>query len=431
MSVFELASLPKLRRVGLVRVNNLTDEAIYSLAERHATLERIHLSYCDQISVMAIHFLLQKLHKLTHLSLTGVPAFRQPELQRFCREPPPDFNPTQQLAFCVYSGKGVSQLRAFLTELFDHITEMNGTDDTEYDEEDDCDAFQEDDIAEPEPDFAAEVDEDEDDTRALPGYRWQRPLELENLASRDYATRPSILPSPVFNNGSTAVNLQTAANRLHVLASNPATGSSRRSRPPQPRSLADMLPIVENSHSPPLSDVASNRSAGSNGATFFRTYQDGPTHNSGALTPDLNFAEIGHGRGAVAGPSVHPLRRGHDQVIHHRPPFIEIEPIDIVSPQPSTSQIPSTTNIQGESGRYLTSAESNGVVWPYREPASPTVSVSPAYDVCQRIPSDHTDSRGRSVKKSLRNTLNAAEHFLFRRSPTRGGNEDAGPSRTR
>ncbi|THV08373.1 RNI-like protein [Dendrothele bispora CBS 962.96] len=88
LSVFELSSLPKLRRVGLVRVNQITDEGIYALADRHATLERIHLSYCDQITVMAIHFLLQKLHKLTHLSLTGVTAFRQPELQQFCREPP-------------------------------------------------------------------------------------------------------------------------------------------------------------------------------------------------------------------------------------------------------------------------------------------------------------------------------------------------------
>ncbi|KAI0050197.1 RNI-like protein [Auriscalpium vulgare] len=85
MSVFELASLPKLRRIGLVRVNNLTDEAIYALGDRHATLERVHLSYCDQISVMAVHFLLQKLHKLNHLSLTGVPTFRRPELQQFCR----------------------------------------------------------------------------------------------------------------------------------------------------------------------------------------------------------------------------------------------------------------------------------------------------------------------------------------------------------
>ena len=92
MSVFELSALPKLRRIGLVRVSQLTDEAIYALAERHATLERIHLSYCDQISVMAIHFLLLKLHKLTHLSLTGVPAFQQPELQQFCREPPKVFS---------------------------------------------------------------------------------------------------------------------------------------------------------------------------------------------------------------------------------------------------------------------------------------------------------------------------------------------------
>lgn len=89
MSVFELSALPKLRRIGLVRVSNLTDQAIYALGERHSTLERIHLSYCDQITVLAIHFLLQKLPKLTHLSLTGIPAFRRSELQQFCRDPPP------------------------------------------------------------------------------------------------------------------------------------------------------------------------------------------------------------------------------------------------------------------------------------------------------------------------------------------------------
>lgn len=88
MSVFELSNLQKLRRIGLVRVTNLTDQAIFSLADRHSTLERIHLSYCEQITVLAIHFLLQRLTKLTHLSLTGNPAFRRPELQRFCRSPP-------------------------------------------------------------------------------------------------------------------------------------------------------------------------------------------------------------------------------------------------------------------------------------------------------------------------------------------------------
>lgn len=88
MSVHELCSLQKLRRIGLVRVTNLTDHAIYALGERYSSLERIHLSYCDQISVAAIHFLLQKLPKVTHLSLTGIPSFRCPELQQFCRTPP-------------------------------------------------------------------------------------------------------------------------------------------------------------------------------------------------------------------------------------------------------------------------------------------------------------------------------------------------------
>jgi F-box and leucine-rich repeat protein GRR1 len=70
-------------------VTRLTDQGIYALVERHATLERIHLSYCEQVSVQAITFLLNRLSKLTHLSLTGVTAFKTPELQQFCRAPPP------------------------------------------------------------------------------------------------------------------------------------------------------------------------------------------------------------------------------------------------------------------------------------------------------------------------------------------------------
>ena len=86
--MFELAALQKLRRIGLVRVNNLTDEAVYALTSRRATLERLHLSYCNQISVSAINSVLQKLPKLTHLSLTGIDAFMVPELQQFSRQPP-------------------------------------------------------------------------------------------------------------------------------------------------------------------------------------------------------------------------------------------------------------------------------------------------------------------------------------------------------
>ncbi|KAL7417064.1 hypothetical protein BDY24DRAFT_376505 [Mrakia frigida] len=69
-------------------VTNLTDNAIHALVERPSSLERIHLSYCENISIDAVHYLLQRLGKLTHLSLTGVPAFRRPDLQKFCRQPP-------------------------------------------------------------------------------------------------------------------------------------------------------------------------------------------------------------------------------------------------------------------------------------------------------------------------------------------------------
>ncbi|KAJ7044514.1 hypothetical protein C8F04DRAFT_941918 [Mycena alexandri] len=462
MSVFELSALPKLRRVGLVRVNNLTDEAIFSLADRHATLERIHLSYCDQISVMAVHFLLQKLHKLTHLSLTGVPAFRQPELQRFCREPPTEFSSTQQMAFCVYSGKGVSQLRAFLTELFDHLTEMNGTDDTEDEEDEiDGDAYREDDT--PEPDLEDVYEDDEFGSRRM--Y-----LQLQQLASAR-GNRAGMLPTnpplpqvgqdfgfprqrpiraathPVSadlhfgaaSNTSTG-RLRDAATRLNsqIVASSaaaaPVAGPSRAAivtaRQTQ-RGVADMLPIIETSRSPPPSE----RSAASGGGGFFRTYQEqqpGSPRN-GALTPDLNYAEIGHGRGAQQ----HTPRRGEGLVPHHRPPLIEVDSSQsgVSAGSSSGSARPTAGSSSGQTSQTTTAAS---VAWPYREPASPT---SPTTRELQESVQSALGggaggavetTRGRSVKRSLRNTLNAAEQYatslIFGRRSPPPPDDGSGPS---
>ncbi|KAJ7781066.1 hypothetical protein B0H16DRAFT_1658729 [Mycena metata] len=457
MSVFELSALPKLRRVGLVRVNNLTDEAIFSLADRHATLERIHLSYCDQISVMAVHFLLQKLHKLTHLSLTGVPAFRQPELQRFCREPPTEFSSTQQMAFCVYSGKGVSQLRAFLTELFDHLTEMNGTDDTEDEEDEiDGDAYREDDT--PEPDLEDVYEDDEFGSRRM--Y-----LQLQQLASargnragmlptnppppqvgqdfgfpRQRPMRAATHPASAelhFGAASNTGRLRDAATRLNsqIAASSsaaPVAGPSRAAaatatRQTQ-RGVADMLPIVETSRSPPPSE----RSVASGGGGFFRTYQEqtGSPRN-GALTPDLNYAEIGHGRGAQ-----HTPRRGEGLVPHHRPPLIEVD-----SSQSGVSAGSSSGGARltagGSSGQTSQTTTAASVVWPYREPASPT-SPTTTRELQESVQSAlggggaGESSRGRSVKRSLRNTLNAAEQYatslIFGRRSPPPPDDGSGPS---
>lgn len=54
-SVIQLALLPKLRRIGLVKCSNITDLAIQSLVRRGSgsscPLERVHLSYCMNLTV--------------------------------------------------------------------------------------------------------------------------------------------------------------------------------------------------------------------------------------------------------------------------------------------------------------------------------------------------------------------------------------------
>lgn len=126
-AVKDLASLPKLRRVGLVKCQQITDAAIYAFTQRSIAatsngnyiqtenpLERVHLSYCSNITVGAITHLLNACPKLTHLSLSGVPSFLVDDLRQFCRQPPEDFTQHQQSIFCVFSSNGVKELRNYL-----------------------------------------------------------------------------------------------------------------------------------------------------------------------------------------------------------------------------------------------------------------------------------------------------------------------------
>lgn len=119
-AVRDIAQLPKLRRVGLVKCQNVTDVGIQAFTFRvgsENTLERIHLSYCSNISLNAITELVNACPRLTHLSLTGVPAFMRDDLLQFCRAPPPEFTQHQQQVFCVFSNTGVKRLRDHLNML--------------------------------------------------------------------------------------------------------------------------------------------------------------------------------------------------------------------------------------------------------------------------------------------------------------------------
>jgi F-box and leucine-rich repeat protein GRR1 len=127
-SVSHLASLPKLKRIGLVKCDLITDLSIYALArprpayppESPSTviknpLERVHLSYCTNLTVAGITSLLINCPRLSHLSLTGVQAFLRDELLVLCREPPQEFTDHQRQLFCVFSNQGVQRLREHLT----------------------------------------------------------------------------------------------------------------------------------------------------------------------------------------------------------------------------------------------------------------------------------------------------------------------------
>jgi F-box and leucine-rich repeat protein GRR1 len=100
-SVTQLATLPKLKRIGLVKCGNITDLSIYALAKPKganppsspgsptpSSLERVHLSYCTNLTLSGITALLNNCPRLNHLSLTGVQAFLREDLLVFCREAP-------------------------------------------------------------------------------------------------------------------------------------------------------------------------------------------------------------------------------------------------------------------------------------------------------------------------------------------------------
>ncbi|CEN60014.1 Putative Leucine rich repeat protein [Aspergillus calidoustus] len=144
-SVKQLATLPKLRRVGLVKCQLITDESILALARpqssEHSTgfssLERVHLSYCVNLTLRGIRALLNSCPRLTHLSLTGIASFLREELTVFCREPPPEFTRQQREVFCVFSGEGVHLLREHINQEAVPQRDMNEA--TMYDDDEELD----------------------------------------------------------------------------------------------------------------------------------------------------------------------------------------------------------------------------------------------------------------------------------------------------
>ena len=343
------------------------------------------------------------------------------------------------MSFCVYSGNGVAKLRSFLTELFNTITEdMQGDDEeTEYDDD-----FDESFVEVPhDVDMETGNEGDLDDDFMHDGrFHFQPSSSIRDRRMEPIVTprHPSIAVqhnSTLSGNSvalffaETSATYTTADQVLH----NPqptveTTGTAQRSQ----RGFG-LHPVVETQTSPVPSDVASNRSGGttqSNGTGFFRTYPEfaSSSRSNGAITPDYNYAEIGHGRGAGSPLSylppvfgnhaftpiatLHGTPHGITQVMHSAGPSLEM------------------SHGQGQS-LPVPLAVPDRPTWPLQEPPTPvatptgnsnSLSNTPTFNVS----SDPREPEGRSVRRSLRSTINAAEHYatslLFGRSSTSGSN---------
>ena len=338
---------------------------------------------------------------------------------------------------------------------------MNHTDDTEYEEDDfDGEGYQEDET--PEPDNFGEG-------RQMIGYPRQHILYNPNVTTtrvhqpdhahqpathpghgqvhefafqRDRPIRASTAPTTTPRRepeGSPTANLLGATSRLNaqIQASTPTAGSTRlpRVRIRHGHTAADVLPIIESSSSQSQSEASRNNpSNADNGSNFFRAYQDRPStsgispRGNGALTPDLNYAEIGHGRGAQSGSTSRAQHLTTDERTP-RPCFnSRLSP----APEPPRSAS-SHANSDSEDEQEHTTPAAPYVdnKWMFREP----VLTAPATTELQHSVQPTAESRGRpeqtqssqtsqprarSVKRSLRNTFSAAEHYasslLFGRS---------------
>lgn len=393
---------------------------------------------------------------------------------------------TQRAAFCVYSGKGVIDLRNYLAQILQTM-QRDGGEETEYEDE------YEDDINVSNDEVEMTTGDDDDivypapvsyntplaptphattssnhssraqttlpphlshaQPRAAQHHR-QLPHRHHNLSQqepqqvpRQHLTRevPLHFASPVNNhNGGFSMpatassSTQTSVNTLSRSLRSSAGGSYGFGQ----------LPVIEASGSPAPSDGASNRSSSVSAGAFFRTYpqENNSARSHGAQTPDLVYAEMGHGRGTASSsptvqrgttprvnnafpPNATPLSYGSDILsegddhtngyaqIYERnmPPFLDPSdsrsPLDYhpsmdspvlwppITDQPSSDNPTIALLVDDLHDGSETPDSADFQMGGSSTPASPGASSSGGLQPVQ------SSNRGRSVKRSIRNTL--------------------------
>jgi F-box and leucine-rich repeat protein GRR1 len=342
--------------------------------------------------------------------------------------------------------------------MFHALTEAEGENDTDYDDDD----YDEDRTLTLDVDMGDEGDEEADEIPAPPPPRVFNPpsthRQRHTSPAQQYrasqADAMEVDSTPIFSRPSppSSTIAQLSFNRsgydAHASPYAPPPATSRRGRG------FGQQPLIEPPTSPTPSDTHSNRSEGtarSNGAGFFRTYHEAAAAASSSryhvMTPDLNFAEIGHGRGArgtsdagSVGGSTTTLR-GYDMQIEARSSTLtfpiprrgytvdyqmhgqqQTVPLNPSNPyhqhHPMERESATARNAhrsQRQRQREWEPSDNRGTS------ASPTTrelqeSVQSAlgggHDVGgHQNPAAKTDGRGRAGRRGWRNTLSAAEQY--------------------
>lgn len=169
-----------------------------------------------------------------------------------------EFNSAQRAAFCVYSGRGIAQLRNHLTEHFDSMNETNGTDDTEY-EDDDYEIFNDDGSPEPDADVDMEPVVVASDPASVTNTRGRvQPQAHEFVFDRHRSPRVTTIATSTIGAGRQgsnvppSVNILGATTRLNAqiqdgFATPVAGPEGSRQDPRSDQSMSNMRSIVESS----------------------------------------------------------------------------------------------------------------------------------------------------------------------------------------
>jgi F-box and leucine-rich repeat protein GRR1 len=220
-----------------------------------------------------------------------------------------EFNTTQRSQFCVFAGDGVKKLRRFLTDLFNSITEeMN-------------DSMDVDDVPLQETVSPSVLQEQSPISQPSPSLATIRPVPRPHGHANHHST---LQHSVVRLHGTSTRDVEM---RIEHPSSSRNSRSTTRSSTHSPPPNSN--PIPGPSRLNPTERLATSTSpAGSEGSSagaFFLTYQSSSADGrpDGMLTPDLVFAEIGHGHGPAVWPGQDQNQNQVDMFVD--PPILTVE----------------------------------------------------------------------------------------------------------